>query len=230
MTTAKLSINYTNYKKVGKDDFEPTASFTQGISIYNQLYSKAQSYSNSTDLSLTDIIKILNTVVACEEGYELVEKADSTSSYSGLALLGLDVKTIGDKNCPDYVMSKNQILVFKSTQSGYVCYYCYLKDDNGNSWVIYITSPSDKADVVRIPVVFDIQDDLEPTFTKNETETSYSDIRAIKTGNFELYRSGTEWLSNVKLKNTSFNVATDDNKEGNATIVEKWVIVAAQSD
>ena len=126
-------------------------------------------------------------------------------------------------------------IVFQCTKPGVgpnntdmISYYCYFKDgsqeigDNGDvtysavdgkTWLFYFANDH------NAPVIFQLQDGVEPTFTTMGTgeNKKYSNIN---TGNFELKSATGEFdLDNVELKNTSFNLAIDEKKEVKVSIV-----------
>ena len=129
-------------------------------------------------------------------------------------------------------MGANQILIYQSKQgmaeNKYYTYYCYLKDkeegtegserSDGNVWLIYIPGPVTEK---MKPVIFDLQDKLEPTFTKGIITVNGNEptkvIVSVSTGNFDILRdSSGNWETVVNLKNTSFNLAVDDYSENTA--------------
>ena len=81
------------------------------------------------------------------------------------------------------------------------------------------------------PIIFDLQDDLEPTFTKGNVAGAADDVYVgVSTGNFDLLRKESgDWETTVKLKNTSFNLAVDDNAE-NPAVVNFLGVITPQTE
>ena len=120
------------------------------------------------------------------------------------------------KNDNTKKMGSNQVLVFVCTKKinnvDYYTYYCYFKDGESipNAWLIYITNTS------ALPVVFDIQDDLEPIFSGvTSGEPSTFSVSMINTGNFILQKGDDGYFTyaSLQLKNTSFNLGIDEKTE-----------------
>lgn len=208
---ANIEVNFNN-----NDEGHDNGSATKGICIYNQRYNyEDNAITSESALGNLDIVDRLNKVLTCEHGFAFVEDS-SSNPFAGLKLDGED--TIKR-------MAKNQILVFKCTkpigEGSYCTYYCYLKDKDGNSWMIYIH------DKKRHPVVFDIQEDLEIKFTATTDSNSVTTVTSVDTGNFSLTKIGTEFNYNdIELKNTSFNLAVNEKAETKVNIKPVGIVIA----
>lgn len=222
-TTAKLEINFNNYIKTGQEEF---GTINNGISIYNQRYSLSKAL--KTSLTLAQIKTILQKVIKGE----LVEINPITSNPFDR----FDYEPSGT-NSSIYLLKNNQIMIFECKRSingqDYYSYYCYFKDGNitttdkdGNVWLIFITLANVQTESVEetipYPVIFDLQDNLEPTFTRKQVEGSSTQFTtdSCSTGNFDIKTVGASFnYADITLKNTSFNLSYDEKKEVTATII-----------
>lgn len=221
--TTTLEINFNNYFGTEENAF---GTINNGISIYNQRYSLNKAL--KTSLTLDQIKPILEKVI---KGTLVPIYPTTSNPFDKFAY------EASSTNSSTYLLQKNQIMIFecKRTVNGqiYYSYYCYFKDNgsnndaDGNVWLIFITLANVQTESVQesipYPVIFDLQDNLEPTFTyKTVTtgETSTNTIASCSTGNFDIKTVGTVFnYDNIKLKNTSFNLSYDEKKEVLATII-----------
>lgn len=216
-----LEIQFNNYGGTTSDmPATTTGSKTDGINIYSQIFPRSKAFVDEVDNS--KIIEILGTVIKVSEGYVLDHIGDNNNLYS-------NVDFVEDSNPNTYVMGKNQVLVYDSVQGPdspqgspslkYRTLYCYLKDKDGNAWLIYITGSDLR------PIVFDLQDNMQPKFGGVESSVvAHPTISSVDTGNFRLVRvqgetvNDSHWPTSVPLKNTTFNLASDDTSESEASI------------
>lgn len=231
-TTPSLKVRYNNYGGINGRIATVDGEKKTGINIYSQKFSREKAFQDLEENY--DITSILEKVIEIvkqegdESTYKLKNVKISDNAYQ-------DVIFVNENN-NTFKMEKNQILVFKSIQGPkgtddnanafkYVTYYCYLKDFEGNVWLIYIPSPDLR------PVIFDLQDNLEPTFGGEIVETKHV-IKSVDTGNFQLIRkfedNDSYWVNDVELKNTAFNLASDDKSEDKAHITFYGVFVAKE--
>ena len=201
MTTVPgLKINFKNYNPTYEGE-EGT-----GISIYNQRYMTKEDI--ITEKSSTDLIEVLKK---CITGNMKVLTPVSSQLFGGITW---------EKRADNaFVIPKNYILPFRCTyidgEKDIFSYYCYFKDEKGNSWLIYII------DGDKYPVVFDLQDNLEPVLTLIESDSTPNTgvITSISTGNFYIgAKDGVLQYSNIELKNTTFNLPIDQANEIEVTI------------
>lgn len=220
-----MQVNFKNYNPNG------TADISKGISIYNQRYKLSSSLNRQ--LTLDDIKEIIEKIIVLDrEGieFEIIRKDTSNPFVKFKYSNGIDQGTV--------ILENNQIMVFECRREiesnnetkTYYSYYCYFKDDtnttednktNGNVWLIYITLEevdTETGKVTPFPVFFDLQDDLQPTFS-GRIENDIVEINSCSTGNFDIRKVGEEFVySNIKLKNTSFNLSYEEKVEDVATI------------
>ena len=214
-----LTINFKNYNA----NYSGTVG--EGISIYNQIYAKEElEFSNQiTQEEIENIFKL------CITGNISIISNTNSSVFPGIEWEAKD---------GSYVMPKNHILVFEckknyGTDGDRYTYYCYFKDnvgDNGNVWLIYIIkgkSQEGQTSNGYYPVVFDLQDELEPTITMAKVQVNSEQvdtITAIDTGNFKIGSNNGIALeySDISLKNTAFNLAYDETIEEKVTITPKY--------
>lgn len=210
MTTTGLKINLKNNNPTYEGD-EGT-----GISIYNQRYILEEDKIAAGE-SVSNIITILKKCITGN-----MKGVDTTSS-------GLFENIKWQKRLDGaFIIPNNHILVFECLNGLKTSYYCYFKDFDGNSWLIYIID-SDK-----YPVVFDLQENIEPVVTlSGVTEVTESDqvvgytgtITSISTGNFYIGQKGsTLEYTNITLKNTAFNLPIDQDNENTVTIIPRYAI------
>lgn len=213
--TGTLEIQFNNYGGTTSEmPATATGSKTDGINIYSQIFPRSKAFVDEVDNS--KIIEILGTVIKVSEGYVLDHIGDNNNLYS-------NVDFEKDSNPNTYVMKPNQVLVYDSVQgpedSKYRTLYCYLKDKDGNVWLIYITGSKLR------PIVFELQDNIQPKFGGVEgSVVAHPTILSVDTGNFRLVRvqgqnvDDSHWPTSVPLKNTTFNLASDDTSESEASI------------
>lgn len=231
-TSPSLKVRYNNYGGTNKRIATVDGEKYTGINIYSQKFSREKAFQDPQEnYDITSILEKVIEIVKGEEDestYKLKNAKVSDNAYQ-------DVKFV-DENTNTFKMDKNQILVFKSIQGPkgtaddanafkYVTYYCYLKDFEENVWLIYIPSPELR------PVIFDLQDNMQPTFGGEYVEGNRV-IKSVDTGNFELIRKfegiNSYWVNDVELKNTAFNLASDDKSEDKAHITYYGVFVAQE--
>ena len=229
-TSPSLKVRYNNYGGTNGRIATVDGEKNTGINIYSQKFSREKAFSTqNNEHEITGILEKVIEIVkqeGDESTYKLENAKISDNAYQ-------DVKFVNE-NTNTFKMDKNQILVFKSIQGPkgtadnanafkYVTYYCYLKDFEGNVWLIYIPSSELR------PVIFDLQDNLEPKFGGEYVEGNRV-IKLVDTGNFELIRKfegiNSYWVNDVELKNTAFNLASDDKSEDKAHITYYGVFVA----
>ena len=236
---ATLEINFVNNSRAeGKDTttkVEGTdhAGIATGINIFAQRFKRDDTF--ATQQTLYNIIPILKNLITCSEGYTLKVKGDDPTSYDNLET---DAK---NEAADKFIMKKNQIIVYQCkqglTDKEYYVYYCYVKDKgntaasdetkDGNAWLIYIPGPV--TDHFK-PIIFDLEDDLEPIFTKGDAGDKTNTYVGVSTGNFDLLRKTSgDWETKVKLKNTSFNLAVDDTAE-NPAVVNFLGVITPQTE
>ena len=223
-----LTINFENNIEDKSSGLTGGANKQLGINIYCQIFKREQAYDSAGDTSRNGEIKAkLDKVIKCETNYELDFSTAHENMLSDVTLKKLNTNEASHT----HVMDKNQIIVFSSKQGGsngtYYTYYCYFKDNEDNVWVIYIPGKDIK------PIIFDLKDDLEPTFEIDgalDSDNKSSNVQSIDTGNFVLRKvaatGDNTWETTVDLKNTSFNLAYDDTAEGEATITYIGVLTA----
>lgn len=205
----RIAIN-VNFKN--NDSANTSASEENGICIYDQRYQYNDTDAIVTSLSETELIEILKKVVVQNLKLDTSESSNPFEKVKLVAVTNADsIKK----------MDKNQILVFKCKKSinstDYYTYYGYLKDDSNNTWVIYINNSK------KYPVVFDIQDGLEPVFTLKDNA-----IDTISTGNFVIAKDSSSNFnySGVELKNTAFNLGYNETAESSVTMIPVGVFIA----
>lgn len=224
MTSITAEINFNSH---GNKTF---GSSTTGINIYNQIYTMNDAFNYS--MTTAEILEKINKYVSINnEGYVFKATATSTSNIISMfkACLGG-----GDSDNTEELYNCCGI-VFQCTKPGVgpngsdmISYYCYFKDGtqeigennevnysavDGKTWLLYFANEH------NAPVVFQLQNGVEPTFTIMGTGESKK-YTNINTGNFELKSaSGIFDLSGVELKNTSFNLAIDEKKESKVNIL-----------
>lgn len=217
-----MEINFSNYKNFktsrtedltvnGADGTSPA-----GINIFSQRFNRSEAEGEVASIDKSAILAVISKVVKVDAGSLLVFPDESTPIES-------IVMDTSDVDGNTYTMAKNQVLVFKSKQGPlnlkYTTLYCYLRDNNGEFWIIYIQNVS-----TRIPVVFKVQDQFVPKFVLDNGKQPDGDgtspyIVAIETGNFTWEKTTSKWPDDISLKNTTFNLAVDDNTEGMASLV-----------
>lgn len=214
MATTDLKINFKNYNENYQADGE-----VLGISIYNQRYGIEED--NIKSKSSQELIEVLKK---CITGNMKVLPQVSSELFGNINWEKRDDNA--------FVIPKNYILPFRCTYENgeddvvIYSYYCYFKDSKGNSWLIYII------DEENYPVVFDLQENVEPVLTLDtpvQAEGGYTGkITSISTGNFYIGQNenGALEYENIELKNTTFNLPTDQEKETPVTIVPLDAITA----
>ena len=210
MTTPQLKINLKNNNK----DYQGQEG--TGISIYNQRYTLAED-TITADKSINDIKTILEK---CITGNMKGIETTSSGLFENIAWV--------KREDGAFIIPNNHILVFECKNGLLNSYYCYFKDFEGNSWLIYIIKED------RYPLVFDLQENIEPVLTLNEvTEVKDGDevvgykgtITSISTGNFYIGQKGsTLEYTNITLKNTAFNLPIDQDEETTVTIIPRYAI------
>ena len=200
---------------------------TNGICIYNQRYKSTELIPKSDSNENDKVIESLEKVINVQSGYKLAFKGVSTSDpFSNLET---------EKNVNALVMKNDQILVFRCIKringADYDSYYCYIKEHGdssdtnaikGNVWLVYIK------DFKGFPIVFDLQDGIEPTFNTDINGT----VNSCNTSNFILKAnptSGTYDYEGIELKNTSFNLGYDETTESTVTIIPVGVVTLVAS-
>lgn len=230
MSTHTMEINYNNYMPDNETQPTTTGSETKGINLFRQGFPLSKTVkSNDTQniMNETKIISILSKVIkttyttpspAIVLNTPIVRLLPDGNNNEFSPLIGELVQVTNNPNT--YVLAPGYGIVFKSVQGSssdsYVSYYCYVKellaDGETNLWSIYITNEH------RAPLIFDVQDDRDVIFTTQEDGTSYS-IKCIDTTNFLIKSTSGGYETSVELKNTSFNLASDEKSENKATIV-----------
>lgn len=200
-----LTIDFKNNNK----DF--TGADGEGISIYNQRYAASQNTILS-NISEADFKTILGR---CIHGN--LERLQDENN-----VLFSSVNWAQRESDGAYVIPIDHVLVFECVKNvngtNLVSYYCYFKDHTGNSWLIYVI------DNKTFPVVFDLQENLEPVVTFVDPTQETKQITSISTGNFYMgSKSNVLVYTGIQLKNTSFNVAIDEqNEQTEATITPRY--------
>lgn len=230
--TGHLVLNYTNYKEGTKTT---TGSATAGINIFRQTFPLEKTV--NTTLGDDDIIGLLGKVVKATKKVvpqtgettitttTLVKvSGGNTNPLAGITLVENKATVQGtETNTGTFCIGKNQIVVFRSHQGpsshNYYAYYCYFRDDSGNYHVIFLTNKE------RAPLVFDVQDERDLLITQvGEGANKY--ISTIDTSNFTVVANTSGFsLSTLDLKNTSFNLATDEKSESKAVVEPLFVVV-----
>lgn len=216
---------YINFKNYSDDEHRANnGTQTTGICIYNQKYDTTQAL--PAEMSKPTILEQLNKYINVTTGYELkeipVEDSKVLSDFQKCLGGGEIDNTEELKNC--------YVIVFQCLKTigtdNFYSYYCYFKDgestDNTNAgqvWLLYFANKD------NAPIIFKLQDDIKPVFTikkvpqeGNPTVTTkyYTNIN---TGNFEISQKQSETqpgvlnYSKIQLKNTSFNLASNETKE-----------------
>lgn len=212
---------------------------TIGINIFRQGFPLADTTKgdSSSKMSEDDILKKLWDVTTATDASGNVitipqDKSsgplvrlpeNSTDPIQELLSTGLDFDSAKNiyKLKPGYgvVFQAQQGTGNKDSSTRYVTYYCYFKekesasDTKGNLWVAYITGKN------RAPLMFDVQDDRDVIFTcTGKSAGGDLAIKSIDTTNFNLEATGSGYNTNVELKNTAFNLSTDDKMEGKAYV------------
>ena len=174
-----------------------------------------------------EIIAKLNTVLVGSKTPAIIKLVDTSNALKPLVELDDNSKPKGlaEQNDKTYRLKPGYGLVFQAFQgtgaetaaTRYVTYYCYFKekasasDEVGNLWVAYITGKD------RAPLLFDVQDDRDIVFTVIEEESVLA-IKSVDTTNFLLSAITGGYSATVELKNTAFNLSTDDTTEEKAIV------------
>ena len=196
-------INFNNNNE------QTAATSSVGISIYDQRYKTADTFTDV--LSTSALLAILNKVIKVNEGSSMKGKESTTSDVFG------DLAYTGGNNENTKKMAENQVLAFqcikKIGEVSYYTYYCYFKDSSKNAWLIYVTNEK------TLPVVFDIQDSLEPIFSGVGGDSDFT-VTMVNTGNFVLQKNSNNDFSytDIQLKNTSFNLGIDEKTESSVAM------------
>lgn len=230
-----LKVKYTNHAEYQSTVTASTAtvdaSATVGINIFRQGFPGDQTVkgdAGAAEIMIDDdIIAKLNTVLVGSKTPAIVKLTDTTNALKPLVELDTDdtPKGLVEQNDKTYRLKPGYGLVFQAFQgtgaqtdaTRYVTYYCYFKekasssDAVGNLWVAYITGKD------RAPLLFDVQDDRDIVFTVIEEENALA-IKSVDTTNFLLSAITGGYSAEVELKNTAFNLSTDDTIEGKAIV------------
>ncbi len=196
-------INFNNNNE------QTAATSSVGISIYDQRYKTEDTFTEG--LATSALLTILNKVIKVNEGYSMAGKEFTTSDVFN------DLAYTGGNNENTKKMDKNQVLAFQCIKRigevSYYTYYCYFKDSSDNAWLIYVTNEK------TLPVVFDIQDSLEPIFSGVSGDSGFK-VTMVNTGNFILQRNSNNEFAydNIQLKNTSFNLGIDEKTESSVAM------------
>lgn len=235
---ATLTVKFNNNTTTETADMTETVAGTStiGINIFRQSFPSDQVVKgDGTALTDTEILKKLWDVVKAtdnsgnpieineDEGTGPIEilTTTHTDKFHSLISDGLVLEATSGS----YILKPGYGIVFKAYQgtgaqnsaTRYITYYCYLKekssasDEIGNLWIAYITGKK------RAPLLFDVQDNRDVVFTCSGTGSSMV-IRSIDTTNFLLQSTGTGYNTEVELKNTAFNLSSDDTSESKAIV------------
>ena len=203
------TIKFTNYKTTGST---VAGTVSNGINIYKQQFTK--STASATELEKKDITPILGRVIT--------GTIVPLGSEGDDPLAQLEYVKIEESNL--FKMPNNTGIVFHAIQGDestkYHTYYIYFKDKDGNFWTIYLTN-SDRA-----PLIFDVQDSRELLVTREITGTvdapTYGRVLSVDTSNFVIKannKTNGYATDNIELKNTTFNLATDEKKENKVKVI-----------
>lgn len=197
-----MEINFNNYGG------EELGTFGKGINIYNQRYTKEETLNN--ELSKEQIINILKKVV---KGNFISKELLTSNPFSIFDYVSQEQ----NQNSLNYLLHPNFIAVFECNCNNSYSYYCYFKDNSSNVWLIYIPLKGED----KFPIIFDLQDNLEPTFygiEEGEGENKNLIIKSCETANFKIQSKDNVFEYTVQLKNTSFNIPVNETKEYPAII------------
>lgn len=223
----------------GENNATVNATSTLGINIFRQSFPLDQTIrGDQTALILTEaqILAKLNEILVSTKADGTVQAtaveqvgASSTDKFAGLTTYDAGTTDaqglVAVENVPgNYVLRPGYGLVFKAQQGSgaanantrYVTYYCYFKEMNPatgvteNLWAAFITGD------IRAPLLFDIQDGRDVIF--NCTAPSGAGVtgltvNSIESTNFLIKSNGSGYNTLVDLKNTAFNLSSDDTAE-----------------
>lgn len=245
-----MNINFNNNRHFSEGTILPVTidgTMSQGIAFYNQRYSASEIYHDTTaQISENDILNILKNLIKVEEGKK-ISKVDVSGQGDYRTVLDfLDLEQLKDGNLNitnSFALGVSQIVFFKAqqgnikfqgedTSKSYNAYYGFFRDaaEPSNTWLIYIIRKDHDSSVTTdttpdyYPVIFKIQDGLEPKFTKakdnvNGEELTY--VNAVDCTIFSIGRGSTVqsfMVEGTNLKNTSFNISYEETEEKIATI------------
>lgn len=216
------------------------ATSTVGINIFRQSFPLDQTIrgdQSALQLSQEQITVKLNKILVSIKAGAVQDAAiedltgNSTDKFAGLTEYTTKPNAQGlveVANVPgNYVLRPGYGMVFKAKQGSgtenantrYVTYYCYFKEmipaSSGsgyteNLWAAFITGD------IRAPLLFDIQDGRDVIFNCTVPEAADATglkVNSIESTNFLIKANGSGYTTLVDLKNTAFNLSSNDTAE-----------------